>query len=563
MARYVRLLLGAQLRLLYNTFRRGRPMARVGWIVAGLFLLGAAAGSGFAGVGLQYFLSLLQRPDVVETALQSGLPITVLQADTLLQNLLALLVVAVWGIVLMGGLGTAVSNLYLSGDLDLLISAPIPMRAVFTAKLLSGLGTGYLLILLLGGPALVGMGRAGGYPWPYFLGVLLLLLFLPLAPEALGTLLVMALVRVIPPRRLREALHVLGGILGAGFYFFSQISQGQMDPETAGRLALWLHRLNLPLFPQRWAAHGLVSLSADRYLEGALGLGAFLLFSLGLFFLALVTAERLYYNGWATLRAEPAATRLRRTGRAISFRDLPLLPRPIQGIMFKDLRLLPRDPQAWTGNLMAVAVLAIFLWQVARQEEGGTVMSLVGAGMVFLLSISLVSRLALGGIGSERKQIWLLRCAPVSSRQILWAKFLSAYLLYLLLTGLMLGLWSVIAGAEGAILGGCWLLLALLGGGVLGISVGLGASFPRLDSTTQQVVSPGVGCLYFPISMTYAGLVAATLLLPPLVSAFAGPLSLLRRVLWIGGPLSGILLTFLAVWLPIRIGAARLSALDL
>jgi ABC-2 type transport system permease protein len=570
MIRYVLLLLGARLRLLYNNIRRGRFWAKIGWIVAALVFLGMGVASGFAGRGLASLLELLQQGEIQEVLREMGISLVALDPDVFLQSLLATLILAVWGIVLMSSLGAALSNFYLSSDLDLLMSAPIPMRAIFTAKLLEGLGLGYFLLFVLGGPALVGLGVGAGYSWPYFFAVFLTLLLVPLLPEALGTLLVMPLVRVIPPKRLREALQVLGGLIGASFYFFSQLSQGQdIDPQTAGRVIGWLYRMNLPFLPQAWAAHGLIALGGRRYLEGVLGIGAFSLLSIGLYVVCLILAERLYYVGWANLRAEPT-TRSRRAQRVRSTRDLPVLPRQLYGILVKDLRLFLRDPQSWTSLLMPVAVYVLFLVQRLRQafpEDGmpAIVFPIMGSGLVLFLGISMVGRLGLGGIGSERKRIWLLQCAPVSPRQILWAKFLAAYLPFLGLTGLMLVVFVLVTGAGWSLFLGNWLLVALLGIGVTGLSVGLGASFPRLEAEKpQQVVSTGAGCLYFPLIMIYAGLVAAVLMAPSLLSGLLtrNGLTVLKWVLWATGPSLAIVLTALALWVPLNVGAARLAKLE-
>lgn len=566
---YARFLLGARLRLLYNTFRRSRFWAKFGWIVAGLILLAFSVGSGFGGVGLALLLEALQGPELQEGLLESGLPVALLQPELVLQSLLSLLILMVWGILLMSSLGAALSNFYLSSDMDLLVSAPIPMRAIFVAKFLEGLGLAYLLLFALGGPALIGLGIGAGYPWPYFLGALLVLTTVPLIPQSLGTLLIMPLVRVIPPKRLREVLQVLGGLIGVAFYFFSQLSQGQeFDPQTAGRLLRWLDRLNLPFLPQGWAAQGLISLGQAQYLTATLALGAFLLLSGGLYALCLVMAERLYYSGWANLQTAPAAARPQRPGRARPGRDLPLLPRQLQGIILKDLRLFLRDPQSWTSMLWPVAVYALFLVQSLRGSMPGPsgLVALSGSGIVLLLSISAVSRLGLGGIGSERQQIWLLRCAPISPRRILWAKFLAAYGPFVGFSGVMLLLLILLSRSAWPLFWGSWLLIALIGLGVTGISVGLGASFPRIEGEKpQQVVSSGAGCLYFPIVALYTALVLAGLLLPILLAGLLIQIGLdpLAWVLRIAGPLGTVALTALALWLPLKIGAGRLAKLEI
>lgn len=571
MLRFIFLLLGARLRLFYNTFGRSKLAAKVGWIMAGVGLLIAAALSAMGGFGLAALLSYLQRSEFRAELLQAGLPPVLVRPEVLLGSLLSTIILAVWGMVLLSSLSAALSNFYLASDMELLIAAPIPLRAIFVAKFLEGLGVGYLLLFSLAGPALFGLGLGLGYAAPYFVGVVFVLILLPLLPESLGTLLVMPLVRVIPPKRLREVMQVLGALVGAAFYFFSQMPQGtKMDPQTAGTLVQWLDRLHLPYLPQGWAAQGLMALGEGRYLEAVVALGGFLLLSVGVFALGMLASERLYYSGWARMQAEPAGRRRRARVQARPAGEVPFLPRPTWGVLAKDLRLFVRDPQGWSQVLMPLAVYALFIFQSLRGRENAiaaTALSL-GSGMLALfLGSSMLSRLALGGIGSEGKQFWLLRVAPIDTRHLLWAKFLTAYLPLLPLGGGMLLIQMLLGGAlDWGLFFGNWLLVALVGLGVTSISVGLGASFPKMEAEKgRQAVSTGAGCLYFPLTAGYIILVAGLLFL----AAF--PHNLLVELgipgaawaLWALGALGATLLTALALWLPLKWGVARLAVLEL
>ncbi len=571
MSRFVFLLLGAWVRLLYNGFRRGKAAVKIGWIIAFLALLVGAGLSGLGGYGLAHLPKLLQE------ATQSGdLPSTIasITPESLLGSIVSLLVLAIWGIILLSSLGAALNNFYLSSDLDLLVAAPIPMRAIFAAKFLEGLGVGYLLLFALGGPALIGMGIGAGYGWPYFVGAALVLLLLPLVPESIGTLLVMPLVRVIPPRRLREVLQVLGSLVGVAFYFFSQLGQGRnIDPQAAGQALQWLVRLHVPLLPQSWPALGLTGLGAGQYLSAIVALAAFAILSVGLYGLCLVASERLYYGGWANLQSSPAGRKekeRRRPARAERpAGEVGFMPRPILGIVAKDLRLFTRDPQHWTEMLMPLAVFALLLVQGVRNSGPmsavtGSMTVVFTSAFVFFLAASMSSRLGLGGIGGEGKQIWLLKVSPAPPKRILWGKFWTAYLPYVALSGLMLLALTLVFGRDWRLFLGGWMLVGLLGLGVIGIGVGLGASFPRFDADRKrQGVAAGAGCLYFPIMVIYGGLVVALILLPPLLDNLLRSFSpALAAVLWIIGPLGAAVLTWAALVAPMAMGAERLAGLE-
>src|SRR5262249_10351508 len=78
-------------------------------------------------------------------------------------------------LLLLTSFGSILVALYLSGDIDMLLVAPVPMRAVFVVKFFGALLLQYALLLLLLGPALLGYGRGMGYGAAYVFTTLLVL----------------------------------------------------------------------------------------------------------------------------------------------------------------------------------------------------------------------------------------------------------------------------------------------------------------------------------------------------------------------------------------------------
>src|SRR5438045_3845131 len=139
------LLLTLRWRLAWNTFRARKIAAKV------LYVIGMLAIGGFAiffsgGAGIIAGLALRRFPD---SGLDTLLPGLVLTGTTLL--------------ILISSFGVALGSLFLSSDLDLLMSAPVDRRAVFVSKILDGMAFYYLLAAVLAGPALITYGLGIGY----------------------------------------------------------------------------------------------------------------------------------------------------------------------------------------------------------------------------------------------------------------------------------------------------------------------------------------------------------------------------------------------------------------
>ncbi|NTV65833.1 MAG: hypothetical protein HGA65_20180, partial [Oscillochloris sp.] len=217
-------LMRTRLLITRNEIWRGKLRRKIGW-VALLILLGLGSfgiynfvSFAIRGIGNREFSEALS-----EIAAQNpGLPadfspyLAALPGVILLGALLMLLLSSFSGLL---------SSLYLSGDMDMLLAAPVPMRAVFVVKFFGGLLNQYLILFALIGPVLLGYGQGLHYGPLYFLCAILTLLLLPLLPAGVGALLLMAVVRVLPARRAREIVSVIGGLIGISFYILSQFGR--------------------------------------------------------------------------------------------------------------------------------------------------------------------------------------------------------------------------------------------------------------------------------------------------------------------------------------------------
>src|SRR5690606_936255 len=106
-------------------------------------------------------------------------------------------------------------------------------------------------------------------------------------------------------------------------------------------------------------------------------------------------------------------------------------------------------------------------------------------------------RLAFPLVSLEGEALWLMRSAPVRARRLVAAKFLGV-LPVLLVMGVGLG-WAVAGRLE---LSPTLALAAPLSGAlsalaVAGLGVGLGAAYPRFDSTNPAEIAVSSGGLLY------------------------------------------------------------------
>src|SRR3954454_3932096 len=294
-----------------NTFWRGK-LGRKILVVLAVLGLGAAA---YALYRLsQGLVTVLTSQGFADILARAARTIPSLSLDVRLYLLAVPSAVLFFALVLMvlTSFTTVLSSLYLSGDMDMLLAAPVPMRAVFVVKFFGGLLVPYLLLFFLIGPFLLGFGQGLGWGAAFFVIAVLVLLLLPLLPTGLGALLVMAVVRVIPARRAREIVGVIGGMVGISWYIFSQFAN-QLAPRVANaRMLDYLRRFDNPLLPSAWAGRALAAAGAGDWTTLALFGGLFAVLSIGSFALCVALAERLYYAGWSNISTQGGTVKSKR-----------------------------------------------------------------------------------------------------------------------------------------------------------------------------------------------------------------------------------------------------------
>ncbi len=528
-------LLRLRVRISLNSFRHAKPGQKILRLVAALAVLGFA---GFVFFLSTLFLGFLRSPDLAQYV---GI-----QAGPLLQAIPSLTLSAMFVGILVTSFGVLLQALYLSGDMDFLLSSPVPIRAVFVAKLMQAILPNLGLLSLFGLPVLFGLGFSGGYHFLYYPLLVLMLVALALVAAGFSSLIVMLVARVFPARRAAEVIAFLGAtfaIVCSQLGNFSQAFAGNADisNEQLSGAASLLVRADTLWLPLNWAGRGLVDIGEGRWLSGTLlSLSTFGLCALGFWF-ALATAERWYYSGWAGMQAvarrkKPARTAPRSADLEAglpSWADR-LLGAPARAVIRKDFLVLRRDLRNLSQFISPLILGVIYTLMIFRSggepppgrgeapdwfmESFRVVLAYGNVGIALFVGWILLNRLAGMAFSQEGKNYWILKASPLRAADLLSAKFLVSYLPALALGGVFL---IVISLAQGiSALGFLYSLLAvaLSMAGMNGIMIGFGAAGANLTWDDPRKMNAGsLGCL---------GQVITMLALPLLFGLFIAPLGL-------------------------------------
>lgn len=192
-------LLRHDLRLARRDLRRaGRIRLRVLWTV---LLLAAIA---------LHFLGWLMADEIAALRWQRG-------SETVLDGSFVLAVT--FAVFLSKAITDATDALYQRGDLDLLLSSPIPMRRVLTTRLVAiAINAGFMPMLLML-PLVNGMAIAGVFTW---IGLYPALISMALLAATIGAGLTFGMLALLGPRGTRLVARALATVLGAATFLAIQ-----------------------------------------------------------------------------------------------------------------------------------------------------------------------------------------------------------------------------------------------------------------------------------------------------------------------------------------------------
>jgi len=505
----------------------GRGLSpRSTWEAAGALSVVAAAVALAAGeyAGLAFLLELAGRGF-------AQLPHLV--PEILLERLLLGAFTGTLVLLLLGSLTTAVSTLFLSEEVALRMTLPIPHARLLVRQVAvtTALASGPATLLALPAAVLAAQ-RAPGGAWG---AAALAAAFLSVAvlAGAAGSALALGVVALFPPRRARllAAFLSAAGLAAALLGVRGARPERFLDPVEALDLLLRLGTTPVEApgaNPLAHAAHaatrGLVGdvsglLAALALLAGALALLAALSRLLAPVHLRLLRRSR--------EEVEAGSHSGTRVGATSEDREL----------LRAEVRTLLRDAAtpAQLGTLAAVFVLDLLNLKLLPSADAASRDLVHGfqAGLGLFLVSALALRFAYPAVSTDGRAALLLRTLPHSPARHLVARWAVRAVPSILAALLLAGASAWVLEARGFPLGAALAAAAVGGLAIPALQLGLGALFPRYDAPNPVSVALGPGGLF---AMALSTLLAAV----PVLIVSEGLRGLLETLL--GARIDGALL---------------------
>lgn len=443
--------------------------------------------------------------------------------DLLALRLLSMVLLTFFSILVFSNIVTSLSTFYLSGELDILLSAPIRTDTIYRAKFVETLIDSSWMTLIYGLPVFIAYGTVFKAPLLYYLGLLLAIVPFLIIPAGIGIITTMLLVNAFPARRAKDVLVLLGLLFFVAMYILFRMLRPEklVDPDAFPSLIQYLTAMRAPvtpLLPSYWATEALSPLL--RHTTGEAVFYLLMLWSTALagFVIGDWVCGRVYYAGW-TRSQEGKNAAISRSRIADGFFKLIALPfrGKTRAIVMKDVKLFFRDTSQWSQLFLLFALMVVYIYSfkllpVERAAMPSffvqNLISFLNLGMVGFVTASVAIRFVFPAVSLEGASFWIIRSAPISIRDFLWAKFWSSLLPLLVLSEFLIVLSNTLLKVTPFMTGLGIATIFMMTFGITSMGVGLGAVFPRFKHENVAQIPTGFGgIVYMLLTLLFIGVV--------------------------------------------------------
>jgi ABC-2 type transport system permease protein len=502
--------------------------------------------------------------------------------NLLTRRLLSMVFLTFFSILLFSNVITSLSTFYLSDDLNLIHSAPVPLGKIYLARFIETTVDSSWMILLFGLPVFIAYGFVYSASFTYYLWLMVVIIPFLIIPAGLGIILTMVLVNVFPAKRTKDIFLLLSIILIIILYLLFRFLRPErlVNPETFPAVAAYLTALNTPsspFSPSHWATEAILPLLQNY--PGSPIFFFLLLLSTGLALIVIgnYLSSYLYYDGWSKSQEAKKSIVSKTTliDRLVTLFARHFSPQT-RALMIKDIKTFFRDTTQWSQLFLLAALVVIYLYNFSVLPLDKSplptfylqnLISFLNMGLAGFVLSAVAVRFAFTAVSLEGPSFWIIGTSPITIRGFLWSKFLTNLLPLVVLAEILIILSNYLLKVSNFMMLLSSITVFFMTFGIIGMAIGIGASYPRfkVENVAKMATSFG-GAVYMICSMIFIGLIVI-LEAWPVYTIFMSqithhPLRLSQwTVIWLSFFAVGVI-NILAIFLPMKIGVMKLSEME-
>jgi ABC-2 type transport system permease protein len=442
--------------------------------------------------------------------------------DLLALKLLSMILITLFSLLIFSSIITCLAKLYLSKDLQLVHSMPVPAYAIFLSRWFESTIDSAWMVIAYTLPVLIAYGIVYGAGIGFYAMMLMNLGALSFAASGISALMVLSAVILIPANRLRSIFVFLGLTLFVILYLAFRLLRPErlVDPETFVTALVYLKTLKTPaspLLPSTWAYDSL-----KMSLAGNTGAGVFhwliaFCFAVFVAFINVLLADRVYFKGMSKTQTAPVRL-FKSKSETVALSFLP--QGPIRAFVTKEIKSFFRDQTQWSQLFLIAALFFIYIYNFSalplekspiRTVYLQNILSFLNMGLAAFVLVAVTARFAFPAIGAEGDAFWIVRSAPVSLRTFLRIKFIIYFLPLLLMTETVIVITNLLLQVTPFMMILSTMTIFFLVPGIVSMGIGMGAAHPDFQSENPAQTVTGFGGLMF--MLLSAGLIGLVIIL--------------------------------------------------
>lgn len=498
--------------------------------------------------------------------------------DILARHLLSTVFLIFFSILIFSHVITALSNLYLSEDLEIYHSSPATLTEIFLSRSFYTVFDSSWMVVVFGLPLMMAYGFVYHADLDYYMSLIYVSFPLIIIAACLGIMTIMVLVRFFPAQKASDIIMIISIIFIIALYLLFRFLRPErlVNPDAFMTIAQYLSALKAPdspYLPSHWAAD--ILWAKLTHCSGSHVFNAILLWStaLAMIVIDIWIAGHIYFTGFS--KAQEAKKRSH-AGKQMLDKIVSAVTKPFgpesASLIAKEVRSFFRDNSQWSQLLLlgALVVVYIYNFSVLPLERSPiksiylqNALAFLNIGLAGFVIAAISARFVFPAVSSEGKAFWMVLASPVSSRCFLWSKYFTYFFPMLILSEVLIIYTNYLLKVTTFMMVLSSITIFFLVFGIVALGIGLGAVYPNFNHENIAQVATGFGALIYMISSSVFIALVIILEAGPvytiLSAYFKGSSITCLQWIWVVCSFIGVIfINFLAVKKPMAAGLKAL-----
>jgi len=444
--------------------------------------------------------------------------------DLLAQQLLSMVLLTFFSMLIFSNIITALSNLYLSKDLELCHSTPVSVEALFISRSFYTFVDSSWMVIIFALPIFLSYGYVYGPGLGFYISLIHMNVAMAIIASCIGIFFTMVLVHIFPAQRTKDIILLLSIFMVVGLYLLFRFLRPErlVNPEAFFSVAQYVSALKVPdspFLPTHWITETLwANLNIS---EGGSHLFEILLTwatAASAVVINVWIAHFIYFDGFS----KSQEAKKRRTGGK-KLLDLIIMSvskpfgKDLSAIISKDIRVFFRDNTQWSQMLLLGALIVVYLYNFSvlpldkspiRLDFLQNELAFLNMGLAGFVLSALCARFVFTAVSAEGEAYWIIRSSPLKLRRYLWGKYIFFVFPILILAEVLIVATNYLLDVTLFMMILSSVTIGFMAFGIVALGIGFGAIYPKFKHENIGQVSTGFGgFLYMIISSLFIGLI--------------------------------------------------------